>query len=98
MNAVSEVLRRTFYGVLILALIALPELSAAQQAPATDQPQEQRSVAQQQEANQPAQPTTTSAPTENTQQSQQAQPQPSELPNSPGSVRRRRSLMLPNAH
>ncbi len=87
MNAVSEVLRRTFYGVLILALVALPELSAAQQAPATDQPQEQPSVAQQQQPNQPAQPATTPAPTENTQQSQQAQPQPSELPNSPGSVR-----------
>ena len=82
MNAVNEVLRRTFYGVLILALVALPELSAAQTAP-TDQPQEQPTAAQQQQTNQPAQPATT-APTENTQQ---AQPQPNELPNSPGSVR-----------
>jgi len=82
MNAVNEVLRRTFYGVLILALVALPELSAAQTA-TTDQPQEQPTAAPQQQTNQPAQPAAT-APTENTQQ---AQPQPNELPNSPGSVR-----------
>jgi cytoskeletal protein RodZ len=87
MNAVSEVLRRTFYGVLILALVALPELATAQQTTATDQPQAQPSAAQQQQTNQPAQPATTTAPTENTQQSQQVQSQPSELPNSPGSVR-----------
>jgi len=82
----SELLKRAFYGVLILALVALPEMSSAQQSAAPDQQKEQPATSEQQPANQTAQPATT-APAENTQQGQQAQTQPSELPNSPGSVR-----------
>ena len=86
MKAISEMLRRTFYGVLILGLIALPEMAAAQQS-TTDQPQQPVTSEQQPQTAPATQPETTPAPANNTAPSQPAQAQPSELPNSPGSVR-----------
>lgn len=87
MKAISEILRRVFYGVLILGLIALPEMAAAQQA-TTDQPQQPATAEQQPQNTPPAtQPETTPVPANNTAPSQPVQAQPSELPNSPGTVR-----------
>ena len=72
-----KVVNWVFHSVLILALIAIPELVSAQQPGAPDQ---------QQPAEPTAQPANTAAP-ENTAPGQQTQPPANELPNSPGSVR-----------
>ena len=87
MKVISEILKRTCNGVLVLSLITIPETASAQQPAATDQQQQPAPTSSQQpQTAPPAQPATT-APAENTAQSQPAQTQPNELPNSPGSVR-----------
>jgi len=79
-----KVVNWVFHSVLILALIAIPELASAQQSATPDQQQSAASD-QQQPAEPTAQPANT-ATQENTAQGQ-TQPPANELPNSPGSVR-----------
>ena len=87
MKVISELLKRTCCGVLVLSLLAIPEIASAQQPSATDQQQQPASTSSQQtQTASPVQPATT-APAENTAQSQPAPAQSNELPNSPGSVR-----------
>jgi hypothetical protein len=86
MKVISEILKQGCYGVLVLSLVAIPEMAAAQQSATTDQQQPATTNSQQPQTAPPAQPATT-APAENTAQSQPAQAQSNELPNSPGTVR-----------
>jgi len=87
MNAISEILKRACYGVLVVSLIAIPEMALAQQPAASDpQPQSTPANDQQSQTVPPVQPAAT-APAENTAPGQPAQAQSNELPNSPGSVR-----------
>lgn len=87
MNVISELLKRACYGILVLSLVAIPEMASAQQSAATDQQQQSNPTSSQQtQTASPVQPATT-APAENTAPSQPAQTQSNELPNSPGSVR-----------
>src|ERR1041384_1676233 len=87
MNVISELLKRACYGILVLSLVAIPEMASAQQSAATDQQQQSNPTSSQQtQTASPVHPATT-APAENTAPSQPAQTQSNELPNSPGSVR-----------
>jgi hypothetical protein len=79
MNAISEILKRACYGVLVVSLTAIPEMALAQQPAASDQqPQSTPANDQQSQTVPPVQPAATAQP---------AQAQSNELPNSPGSVR-----------
>ena len=88
MKVISELLKQTCYGALVLSLVMIPEMASAQQPAASDQQQPAPAPTndQQPQAAPPVQPATT-APAENTAPSQPAQTQSNELPNSPGSVR-----------
>ena len=86
MKAISDLLKRTCYGVLVLSLATIPEMALAQQQATTDQQQQPATNNQQLQTAPTVQPATT-APAENTVQSQPAQTQSNELPNSPGTVR-----------
>jgi hypothetical protein len=87
MKVISELLKRAFYGVLVLSLVTIPEIASAQQPAATDQQQQPAATNNQpSQTAPPVQPAST-APAENTAQSQPAQTQSNDLPNSPGSVR-----------
>ena len=86
MKVISELLKQTCYGVLVLSLVTIPEMASAQQPATIDQQQQPATNSQQPQTAPPVQPATT-APAENTAPSQPAQTQSNELPNSPGSVR-----------
>jgi len=87
MKVISELLKHTCYGMLVLSLVAIPEMGSAQQPVSTDQQQQTTPTSSPQtQTAPPVQPATT-APAENAAPSQPAQAQPNELPNSPGSVR-----------
>jgi hypothetical protein len=83
MKVVSDLLRYAFHSILVLTLIAVPEMASAQQR--TTPEQQQPAAADQPQTQPAAQPATTSAPADNT--AQPAQSQSTELPNSPGTVR-----------
>jgi len=87
MKVISQLLMRTCCGVLVLSLVAIPEMALAQQPITIDQQQQPAQTSSQQtQTAPPVQPATTT-PGENTAPSQPAQAQSNELPNSPGSVR-----------